>query len=168
MSNFRRIEEIQRGFILFTKETDQTSFPAHSYATPGLCAKALYSKYVPLHDSGFDGNSPFCSQKSMQGTVENTRNELTYSKLETTKQEQQGVIPEQIGHGRESIAARELNDNPPTPYDVQKMHKVLEKMKHPVYDVEIVPNDEPLKKTVKRKKNTKSETKSSSKFYKWY
>lgn len=152
MANFFKMQEISTGFVAFSKNFPQTSFPAQKFATPGIFSQPLYSRYIPLQDPGFDGNSPFRSEKKLQGTIEHQGDELTYSRLETTK----NTVPEQIGHG--GIEAGEvLLEKPPSPYNDAKMQQVLEKMRHPMYNVNVVKNKEPLKKLQKRKTIVKTE-----------
>lgn len=172
MANFAKMQEVASGFVTFSKNFSATSFPAQKYATPGIFAKSLYSRYVPLNDPGFDGNSPFRSEKTLQNTIQHQADELTYARLETTKTE----VPEQIGHG-DLDGAQPLLDKPPSPYNDEKMQQVLEKMRHPVYNVNVVKNEEPLKKlkSTKRKKTSdlksnasKSDSEKPSKYFKWY
>jgi len=118
MANYQKMQEVSTGYISFYKHLQPNSFPSQCYATPGIFAKPLYSRYVPLNDSGFDGNCPFRSEKTLQGTIEHQGKELTYSKLDSVKNE----VPEQIGHGQESEM-----DKPPSPYNETKMKEVLEK-----------------------------------------
>lgn len=166
MANYTKMHEVSTGYVSFSKQFQQTSFPAQTFATPGIFAKPLYSRYIPLEDPGFDGSSPFRSKKTFQGTIDHEGAELTYARLPTTK----NVVPEQIGHGQDG---EPLMDKPPSPYNDVKMKEVLEKMRHPVYNVEVVKNNEPLKKLQpKKRKNLKSALKtkseSSSKYFKWY
>jgi hypothetical protein len=164
MSNFQRIADIRRGFVFYTPDSGQTSFPALSYATPGIYARSLYSRYVPFEDPELNGrNSSFCSTKILETSVEQQRHLLTHAKL-----------PEQIGHGLIEEKGEPIKS--PSPYDDAKMKQVLEKMQHPVYNVEVVSNaennskrkysGEPAKKCTKESKKMKPEPKYE--YHNWY
>lgn len=175
MANYTKMQQIKSGFISFCQNFNETAFPAQTFATPGIYATPLYSRYIPLQDPGFDGDSFFRSKKTIQGTLQHEASELTYSKLETNDNLVTSSIqisPQQVGHGLE---ISKTSERPKSPYNDEKMQEVLEKMRHPVYNVEVVNNDEPVKKlqAKKRKKSTKSAKSKSSdesdeKYFKWY
>lgn len=169
MANYKIMEQLKRGFTLFTSNDRQTSYPAQTFATPGIYAKSLYSRYVPLRNAGFDDKSPFCSKKTLDGTLDHAAKELTYAKLDVTKT----IISQQIGHGQDG--GEDRLEQPPSPYNETKMQKVLEKMRHPVYNVEVVPNidlnndlkPDLKKESKKRKSTTKSESDKAPKYWKF-
>lgn len=154
MANFAQMQFVTGGFTRYTKHTNQTSFPAKSYATPGIYANSLYSRYVACPQPQFDAESPLYSKKKLKSPNEQDESDLTAPKL-----------LEQVGRGEPSTSTK-----PPSPYNDDKMKKVLEKMRNPVFGVEVHENKDSLKKLPKRKKVEPKKEKSEPepKYYKWY
>jgi hypothetical protein len=166
MSDINLISQLNKGFVGFSEHIQLSSYPADLMQTPGLTSYALYSQYFPLHGARTTIGDAYCTEKRLDPTAGGT--DLVVNDDATSVPEikpKDPVPPEQVGHGKTT----------PVPYSDETMKEVMEKMKHPVFNVNtFVPEnkiEEP--KTDKKRKGQaqklgKGKKQKIEKYMEWY
>lgn len=124
MTDINRLAEMKQGYYFFSKRPTLDSFPSKLFVTPGLSARSMYAKFVPLYNPTLRGVNPYCTESKFHSVAgPSAENSLDTKAIPPSEQ--------QVGHGEKSDVEKS------EPEANIKLQDILEKMKRPTYDVKV-------------------------------